>query len=134
MEDATIINMGFVIFTIFLSFFLSIIFFIDKEKILRKIIQIIMIVITEMVGIEIKRDPSNFKSQGLITFKLCLDIIRSNKRCYYYQYSFYNFYDIFMLFYLVFFLQIKKKPIGKIIQIIMIVITGRVGVGIKRPF
>jgi len=53
--------------------FLPTILFIDKEKALRKIIQIIMIVIAGMVGIEIKRDPSNFKSQGLIMFKLCLN-------------------------------------------------------------
>jgi len=82
MEDATIINTGFVIFTIFLSFFLSIIFFIDKEEILRKIIQIIM-VITGMVGMRIK-GPSNLKPQDLIMFKLYLVIIQPNGRCYYY--------------------------------------------------
>ena len=48
--------------------------------------------------------------------------------------AFVIFIIIFILFYLLFFLQIKKKTFGKIIQIIMIVMTGRAGVGIKRPF
>jgi len=52
MEDAIIVNTIFVIFIIF--FILFIILFIDKEKILREIIQII-IVITGMVGIGIKK-------------------------------------------------------------------------------
>ena len=57
---------------IFSIFFLFIILFIDKERILRKIIQII--IITEMVGIGIK-NLSNFKPQTFIIFKLYLNHI-----------------------------------------------------------
>jgi len=71
MEDA-IINTVLVIFTIFFILFLFTILFIDKEKTLEKIIQIIMMVITEMVEIGIK-NPSNFKLRGLIVFKSCLN-------------------------------------------------------------
>ena len=53
MEDA-IINTIFVIFTIFFILFLFTILFIGKEKILKKIIQMTMMVITEMVEIGIK--------------------------------------------------------------------------------
>jgi len=73
MEDA-IINTVLVIFTIFFILFLFTILFIGKEKTFEKIIQIIMMIITEMVEIGIK-NPSNFKLQGLIVFKSCLNYV-----------------------------------------------------------
>ena len=72
-----------------------------------------MIVITEMVGIEIKRDPSNFKSQDLIMFKSCLNhvwiLFGRTKGAIIINTVFTIFMIFFMFFYLVFFLQVKKK-------------------------
>ena len=55
METAIIINTVLVIFTIFFILFLFTILFIGKEKNLEKIIQMIMMVITEMAEIGIKK-------------------------------------------------------------------------------
>ena len=130
-KGTIIINTVFVIFIVFFTFFLSIIFFLQiKKNLLRKIIQIIMIIITGM-GIKKTLLILNLKASSYLSyiwplFSQTEDIIINR--------AFVIFIIIFILFYLLFFLQIKKKTFGKIIQIIMIVMTGRAGVGIKRPF
>jgi len=63
--------------------------------------------------------------------KSCLTIIRANGRCYYYQYSFSNFYDIFYPFLFTILFIGKEKNLEKIIQMIMMVITEMVEIGIK---